>query len=171
MDGAGPDVAGITFDTGNVLARGEDPVAAARRVAPYVHSTHIKDTILFFNESGLVHQPRPCGEGILDWEAILSILGKYSPDLNLTLEDHKRLMPIEIYSSEWIATHPDLTVVELASLVHLARLSEDKIHKGIILDTESYEIIPWEDQMFTRMDISLNYLQGIIRSKNFSNNS
>jgi sugar phosphate isomerase/epimerase len=30
----GPEVLGITFDTGNVLARCEDPVAAARRVAP-----------------------------------------------------------------------------------------------------------------------------------------
>ena len=49
VEGAGADVAGITFDTGNVLARGEDPVAAARRVAPYVHSTHIKDAILFFD--------------------------------------------------------------------------------------------------------------------------
>ena len=84
-----------------------------------MRSTHIKDAILFYNESGLVRQPRPCGEGILDWEAILSILGQYSPDLNLTLEDHKGLMPIEIYSSDWIAAHPDLTVAELSSLVHL----------------------------------------------------
>ena len=91
---------------------------------------HIKDAILFFDQFGLVRQPRPCGEGILDWKAILSILGQYSPDLNLTLEDHKGLMPIEIYSSEWMAAHPDLTVEELASLVRLARLSEEKIQKG-----------------------------------------
>ena len=74
-------------------------------------------------------------------------------------------MPIEIYSSEWMAAHPDLTVEELASLVRLTRLSEEKIQKGEILDPESYEIIPWEDQIFTRMDTSLNYLQTIIRSK------
>jgi sugar phosphate isomerase/epimerase len=168
VESAGPDVAGITFDTGNVLARGEDPVAAARRVAPYAHSTHIKDAILFFDENGLVRQPRPCGEGILDWETILPILAEYSPNLNLTLEDHKGLMPIEIYSSEWIAAHPDLNAEELASLVHLAQLSGEKIHKGKILDPQSYEIIPWEDQMFTRMEISLSYLQEIIRSKGLS---
>jgi len=54
VEGAGPDLAGITFDTGNVPARGEDPLAAVPRVAPYVHSTRIKDAILFFDGSGLV---------------------------------------------------------------------------------------------------------------------
>ena len=64
-----------------------------------------------------------------------------------------------------MAAYADLIVDELASLVHLARLSKTKIHKGMILDPESFDIIPWEDQIFIRMEISLNYLHAIIRSK------
>src|SRR5262249_8369500 len=36
VEAVGPDVMGVVFDTSNVLHRGEDPVAAAGRIAPYV---------------------------------------------------------------------------------------------------------------------------------------
>src|SRR5262249_8765509 len=53
IDEFGPERLGLTFDTGNVLVQGEDPIAVARRIAPYVRQTHIKDAILFFDERGL----------------------------------------------------------------------------------------------------------------------
>jgi sugar phosphate isomerase/epimerase len=162
VESAGSDIVGVTFDTGNVLARGENPVAAARRVAPFTHSTHVKDAILFFDVNGLVRQPRPCGEGILDWPNILSILKEYEPDLHLTLEDHKGLMPVEIYLPEWISAHPDLSVEELAQVVRLAKLSEEKIQKKLIEDPISYEAISWDEQMFSRMGKSINYLRSIM---------
>jgi len=36
----GPDAIGVCLDTANLLIFAEDPVAAARRVAPYTHLTH-----------------------------------------------------------------------------------------------------------------------------------
>jgi sugar phosphate isomerase/epimerase len=34
ISAVGPDVLGVTFDPANVVVRGEDPLAAAQRVAP-----------------------------------------------------------------------------------------------------------------------------------------
>jgi sugar phosphate isomerase/epimerase len=42
VEQAGPDCAGICLDTANVLCFAEDPVAAARRAAPYTHLTHLQ---------------------------------------------------------------------------------------------------------------------------------
>jgi len=50
-EAVGPDVVGVTFDTANVLARAENPMAAARRLAPYTHLSHAKDGILYCNRS------------------------------------------------------------------------------------------------------------------------
>src|SRR5262249_9226876 len=53
IEEVGPDVLGVCLDTANVLCRAEDPLAAARRVASYVHQTHAKDAILYFVDDGL----------------------------------------------------------------------------------------------------------------------
>jgi sugar phosphate isomerase/epimerase len=47
----GPDRIGLTFDTGNVIVQGEDPVTVSRTIAPYVRQTHVKDAVLFFDET------------------------------------------------------------------------------------------------------------------------
>jgi len=71
-------------------------------------------------------------------------------------------MPIEIYLPEWISAHPDLSVDELAQVVRLAKLSEEKIQRKLIEDPISYEAISWDEQMFSRMGKSINYLRSIM---------
>jgi sugar phosphate isomerase/epimerase len=162
VESIGPDALGVTFDTGNVLARCEDPVAAARRVAPYVHLMHVKDAILTFDPHGLVRQPRACGEGIIAWETILPILHQAAPDLHLSLEDHRGFMLLEIYDPEWLAAHPDLTTAELAQVVRLAQLSEAKIARGEIMPPAAYDAEPWEEQRIRRLEASRDYLRALI---------
>jgi sugar phosphate isomerase/epimerase len=165
VEAVGPDVVGITFDTGNVLPRGEDPVAAAHRVAPYTHQTHVKDGILFFDEEGLVRQMKPCGQGITNWETILPILWKYSPALNLSIEDYKGLLPLQIYNPYWRDRHPDLDVGELLELVRLAIQCEKKIVAGEIPTPIQYEATPYDDERIERLQSSLAYLRGVIKAK------
>lgn len=164
VESIGPDVIGITFDPANVIARCEDPVAAARRIAPYVHLMHAKDVILFFNSAGLVRQPRPCGEGIVDWNTILPILGAHAPNLHLAIEDHKGFMPLEIYDETWLASHPDLTTAEMAQVVRLAHTSEERIANGTLLDPATYDAIPWEDQKIERLKKSQPHLRSVLRA-------
>jgi sugar phosphate isomerase/epimerase len=164
VEAVGPEVIGVTFDTGNVLARCEDPVAAARRVAPYVHLMHVKDAVLTFDQGGLVRQPRACGQGIVDWPVILPILFTHAPDLHLSLEDHRGFMLLEIYDPLWLDAHPDLTAAELAQVVRLAQHSEAQIAGGLWPAPAAYEAEPWEVQKVARLEASRDYLNGLLQS-------
>jgi sugar phosphate isomerase/epimerase len=53
IEAVGEDVVGVCLDTGNLPTRMDEPIAAARRVAPYVICTHTKDALLFTTERSL----------------------------------------------------------------------------------------------------------------------
>jgi sugar phosphate isomerase/epimerase len=149
VEAVGPDVMGVTFDVGNVLQRGESPLAAARRVAPYVRQTHIKDAILAFapDGAGVVCQFRPCGEGGVDFDAILPLLAAHSPNLHLSIENINAPGPghvvIPVFDATWQASHPDLTVAELAEFVELAVEGDRRIAAGEWLDVATYDARPF----------------------------
>jgi sugar phosphate isomerase/epimerase len=146
VEAVGPDAVGITFDTGNVTHRGEDPVAAARRIAPYVRQTHMKDVVHVFADDGLQRQVRPCGLGLVDFETILPLLHQHNPNLNLSIENPTAngQMIVQIYNPVWQASHPDLSVEELAELVRLTRLCEERIAAGAWPTLDAYDQVAFD---------------------------
>ena len=154
VEAVGTDAMGVVFDTANVLQRGEHPTCAARRLAPFVRQTHVKDVYVAHAPGGLDFQLRPCGEGIVDFRTILPILAEANPLLNLSIENaestedrprsnsHAR-MCIELYEPAWLANHPDLTVIELAAYVEAVHAYEERIQAGEIPDWENYEVQPF----------------------------
>jgi sugar phosphate isomerase/epimerase len=166
IEDVGADVLGVCLDTANVLCRAEDPIAAARRVAPYVHQTHAKDAILYFVDDGLMRQSRPCGQGCIDWRQLLPILAEHSPDLTVSVEDHKGLFGLQIYDPSWQALHPDLTVSELASLIRFARKFEERVGRGETQPPAVYEAIPWADNAMARLHESVQHLREILQNQN-----
>jgi len=150
VEAVGPDVLGVTFDVANVTHRGEDPVAAAQRVAPYVRQTHLKDMALVFGEDGVTRQVRPCGQGVVDYDAILPLLYRHNPALNLTIENssvHGRGL-IQLWHPVWMAAHPDMPPLEVAQYARLVRQCEDRIARGEIPSLDAYESSP-HDYDFT----------------------
>ncbi|QOF69516.1 hypothetical protein IG197_16770 [Aminobacter sp. SR38] len=97
VEEVGPDTIGIVFDTANVLQRAEHPVWAARRVAPCVRQSHIKDALIAYDGEVLDFQKRPCVV-VVDFRAIMPILAA----------------AIEIAHPKWLEGHPDLCVEEYA---------------------------------------------------------
>ena len=146
VEAVGPDVMGITFDIANVTHRGEDPVAAAHRVAPYTRQTHLKDIVHVLTPDGAVRQTRPCGQGVVDYQIILPLLYQHNPELHLTIENptvHGRsLMPI--YDPAWHAAHPDLRVSEFAQFIRQSQQCGDKIASGAWMSLDAYDAIPFE---------------------------
>ncbi|TYK53412.1 sugar phosphate isomerase/epimerase family protein [Actinomadura decatromicini] len=146
VERVGADVLGITYDTTNLLQRGEDPLESARRVAPHVRQTHIKDCLLGNRTDGMRYQLRPVGSGLLDLAAILRSLRDAGARPNLSLETltsaaesgggedgpHPYLRPltIELYDPAWHAMHPDLTSTELAAVVRLAAEGDRRVAEG-----------------------------------------
>ena len=148
IEAVGPDVIGVTFDVANVLQRGEDPVAAARRVGPYVRQTHLKDFALMFVEDGVLRQARPCGQGVVDYAAVLPIVcANRGPDqnpLNLTIENssaHGRGL-IDIWHPAWMPAHPDLSPAEVAHYFRLVKGWENRAARGETPTFDAYEAGP-----------------------------
>ena len=149
IDKVGEDCMGVVFDTANGLQRAEHPVFAAKRVAPYVRQTHIKDAYVGFAAGGLDFQTRQVGRGIVDFAAIIPILAKANPNLNLSLEvaasvedKPRKANPrqcIEIDDPIWRAGHPDLTNGELEAYLALVEAFEKRVAAGEIPDWETYE--------------------------------
>ncbi|TBL69096.1 sugar phosphate isomerase/epimerase family protein [Paenibacillus thalictri] len=162
IEAVGADICGICLDTANTLVNAEDPVLAARRVAPYTNLTHTKDGIIYFNENGVQRQGKAPGQGSVDFAQIIPILAEYNPNLPLSIEDHKWLFEIKIFNKDWIDKNPDLTPFELGQFVKLAWNTEKKLANGEIPPVDEYEAIPYLDQMEERLLFGLQHLKGII---------
>jgi sugar phosphate isomerase/epimerase len=165
VEAVGPDAVGVTFDIANVLARAEDPVAAARRIAPYVRLTHVKDALLAFDAAGLTRHPCTCGEGVIDWAAILPILGRHAPRLHLSIENptSDASLGIQIFDPVWQASHPELSIGELAEMVRLARLCERRGPPADLPGPEQAEPRPYaEEEQADYIQRSAAYLRDLL---------
>ncbi len=164
VEEAGPDIAGICLDTANVLCHCEDPVWAARRAAPYVHLTHLKDGAISFIRGGYRRQTLPPGRGQLNWRVILPILAEYAPDLPLSIEDHKWLFDFPVFDSFWLRLHPDLTVEEFGRVMALAWEGTERVRAGTLPEPESYDRIPHAQEVEERLLAGRDYLLELLRT-------
>jgi sugar phosphate isomerase/epimerase len=77
LEAVGSPSMGITFDFGNFVRLGEDPVEAMRKLGPFVYATHVKD--LQVNpgvppEEWYAYASVPIGDGLLDVPRLLQML-------------------------------------------------------------------------------------------------
>lgn len=71
------DYLGVTFDTGNALRTGEDPVEAAKRLSTHIYATHVKDIAPLYGgdpKDWYFFASVPVGRGIVDIPSITRIL-------------------------------------------------------------------------------------------------
>lgn len=174
IEKVGEDCMGVVFDTANGLQRGEHPVFAAKRVAPYVRQTHVKDAYVGRAPGGLDFQTRPVGKGIVDFAAILPILAKANPELNLSLEvaasvedKPRKANPrqcIQIDDPIWRAAHPDLNAEELEAYMAMVDTFEMRVKSGEIPDWEAYEANQYGYPTYEKQ--SYGYGEAVIFVKN-----
>lgn len=71
------DYLGVTFDTGNALRIGEDPVEAARKLSTHIYATHVKDVAPSYGgdpKEWYFFASVPAGKGIVNIPSIARIL-------------------------------------------------------------------------------------------------
>ncbi|UVI29330.1 sugar phosphate isomerase/epimerase family protein [Paenibacillus spongiae] len=161
VEASGADICGVCLDTANTLVNAEDPVLAARRVAPYTHLTHIKDGIVFFSANGVSRQGKAPGQGIVDFESILAVLGEYNPELPLSIEDHKWIFEFPVFERDWFGPNSDLSSYEFGQFMKLVGITEKKLASGELPAIEAYEAIPYLAQMEERIASGANHLRDI----------
>lgn len=149
IEAVGEDCVGVVLDTANMVQRGEHPVWAARRLAPHIRQTHVKDALVARAPGGLDFQPRTCGTGVVDFASVLPIVAGANPAVNLSLEiaqstadKRRQAWPrqcIEIDDPAWRAGHPDLTAEELEAYMAMVDAFEARVAAGEVESWESYE--------------------------------
>lgn len=98
----------VTLDTGNLLSVGDDPVEGARKLAPHVAATHIKDLVV--DTASPAKSPRyqgtPIGKGLVRVPEILA---------HLQAAGYAGLLCIEIHSlaAAWKGT-PEEELVRIS---------------------------------------------------------
>ena len=151
IEAVGEDVMGVVLDTLNPMQRAEHPVWAARRVAPYVRQTHIKDAYLAHTPTGITVQARACGEGVVDFREVLKALAACNPTLNLSLECAgprdatfvPRHTMMEVFDADWLANHPDLTIEEYAAFLEMVQRYQSRIVSGEVPTWDDYVAAPF----------------------------
>jgi sugar phosphate isomerase/epimerase len=162
VEAVGEDICGICFDTANTLVNAEDPVLAAKRVAPYTHMSHCKDGLTFFTANGVSRQGKPPGQGVVDFAQIIPILGAYNRDLRLSIEDHKMIFEFRIFDRDWMAKNPKLNSYELGQYVKLAAEAEKRLARGELPGVDEYEAAPFVEEMEQRLTDGAAFLRGLL---------
>ncbi len=112
----GPDLLGIAYDPVNVVCRMEDPVEAARRVAPYTAQIHVDDAVLRFQDGGIRRFLAPLGDGAMDWNAIFALM----PQALRWVEMHSGQFAMPVFDPAWLRSQPDIALAEFASVLAMA---------------------------------------------------
>ncbi|OGD17341.1 MAG: hypothetical protein A2V76_08680 [Candidatus Aminicenantes bacterium RBG_16_63_14] len=137
MCGATPgEYLGICLDTMNLLTMLEDPVPAARRLLPWIVTTHVKDGGLMLTGDGFVSFTAEAAKGVVDLAAIFESLAAVHPKITLTVEDHGGDFLIPVNDPEFLARFPDLSVPELVRLLGLS------VRTRALMDAGKLSVLP-----------------------------
>jgi sugar phosphate isomerase/epimerase len=111
---------GVCLDTGNPLAVGEEPVEAARRLAPLVRHVHLKDYTIHFAPEGYRLVRCAAGEGVIDFPAILKIIRANGHDVLPGIEvAWQATRTIPVLDPAWWACYPARQAAELATALRV----------------------------------------------------
>jgi sugar phosphate isomerase/epimerase len=110
----------------DLLTMLEDPVPAARRLLPWVVSTHVKDGGILLDTEGLTTFTAPIGRGVVDVGAIVDLVASLDREVHLTVEDHGGSFVLPIFDPLFLSRFPDLTATELARLVGLSQRTAEE---------------------------------------------
>jgi len=137
MSGAVPgEYLGICLDTMNLLTMLEDPALAARRLLPWVVTTHIKDGGLMLTTDGFVSFTAEAGKGTVDLPTIIESLAAVHPHITLTVEDHGGDFLIPVNDPDFLSRFPDLTVPELVRLLQIS------VRTRALMDAGKLAVLP-----------------------------
>lgn len=86
VEAAGKDFVGVCLDSGNPLWAIEDPHLTLETLAPYVLTSHVRDTLLWTTPEGVAVQWTRMGEGNIDIDGYLTKFLRLCPGKAMSLE-------------------------------------------------------------------------------------
>jgi len=135
----GPGI-GICLDTANPLSVGEEPIAFASAVAPWLRHVHLKDYWVQWTDEGYRLIRCPVGDGVIPFSAILPILTAHQSELTACIEiGALYARHIRLLTAQWWQGYPERPARELAAALGAARV-------GRLPENAEWRT-PWELEM------------------------
>lgn len=86
IEAAGPEYVGACFDSGNSVWSGETPMTTYRHIAPYIVTSHLRDSIVFPHPRGAAWQWVAIGDGNVGFDEVARRMVAECPRASFTLE-------------------------------------------------------------------------------------
>ncbi len=164
---AGPEYVSACLDTGNPMLVVEDPMVTLEVLAPYVVTTHIRDSALWDTPQGVWFQWVAMGDGSIDFKKFIKRYKELCPNAAMQLEVITGRPPalIKCYDQEFWKGHPKSDAAEFARFVALAKKGKPYLGPMMIGGTGK-QPAPFDaalkEQQMTDLERSLTYAKSIL---------
>jgi sugar phosphate isomerase/epimerase len=123
IEEAGKDFVGSCLDTGNPMWLMEDPLLTLETLAPYVVTSHVRDSCVWEHPRGAAFQWVAWGDGSIDWRAFLARYRVLCPHATMHPEVITGRPPavLPYFDHGFWTAFPNKRASEFARFVELAR--------------------------------------------------
>ena len=167
IEQAGPDFVAACLDTGNPMLVVEDPAVALEVLAPYVMTTHIRDSAVWDTPQGIWWQWVAMGDGSIDFKKFVKRYREVCPTAAMQLEVITGRPPalLRCYEPEFWKAFPKADAAEFARFVALAKSGKPYLGPMMIggsgKQPATFEAALKEQQM-SDLERSLAYAKSIL---------
>jgi len=149
---------GLCLDTANSFLVLEDPVDFARQVAPWVRSTHFKDSCIYLQKEG-IHWLGGCalGRGTVDLETIVGLIYEAYPACNLSIEDHWGRGTHPMLAPAFLDSLGEWDGERLSQILRHLWQGEELIRAGMYLTEAEAKEMDWAKAFPERQRINAAY--------------
>lgn len=144
IEEAGKDFVGSNLDTGNPLWVVEDPFVTLETLAPYVVTTHIRDSVVFEVPRGAAGQWVVLGDGNVDFVRFAQRFRELCPNSSMQLEiitgRPPRVLPY--FEPDFWKAFPHASAAEFARFVALAKSGHPYMGAMVIEDVPGASVKP-----------------------------
>jgi sugar phosphate isomerase/epimerase len=121
IEQAGSDVTGVCYDTGNPMNVLEDPMLTLEVLAPYIATSHFRDSALFEHPRGCAFQWVALGDGSAGIEKVAARFAELCPGKAMQLEIITGRAPtvLPYLEPEFWKAYPNLPAGDFARFVKL----------------------------------------------------
>jgi sugar phosphate isomerase/epimerase len=142
IEEAGKDFVASCLDTGNPVMVAEDPLVSLEVLAPYVVTTHIRDSVVFPHPRGAYAQWVALGDGTVDYKQLTARYRELCPSAPMQLEIITGRPPtvVPYLDAEFWKGLPDVPASELARYTALA--AKGRPHLGVMIVADAGVDVP-----------------------------
>jgi 3-oxoisoapionate decarboxylase len=167
IEEAGKDFVGSCMDTGNPMWVVEDPFVTLETLAPYVVTTHIRDSAVFEISRGAAAQWVALGDGNVDFKRFVTEYRRLCPQASMQLEIITGRKPeiLPYLEPDFWKAFPKTPANEFARFVALAKSGRPFMGNMIIAATAKNPPVieaALKEQQKTDLERSLDYARKVL---------